>query len=292
MSTILTFQQFLQNPTGPYSAYFGRRADIKKDLNERFGKLLASGKISCYNYKDGDSYVFHVKIPSEKFSNMMYDVVIRLEPLIEGSKTDSTLLNYKVTFFSNSPAFVFTYAYVFNKDENLIPLLRAKIDPRALKEEPKVKNPVQIYGFEKSLYFGLLYIKYKNFHIKSNLASAKKLDGKRLLDSIRHSSDIMKEYELEKQREALKKKNEKKANAKNNRKQASEIKKQANKTTRDYIQEETNDTPLKHYQINKMLREEERKLEKQNRVIKPGKGTVKNTPKTKKAKVIKPKKKI
>ena len=288
MGTILTFQQFLQNPTGPYSAYFGRRADIKRDLNHRFGKLLATGKISCYNYKEKDSYIFHVKIPSETFSTILYDVVIKLDPLIEGSKTDSTLLNYKVSFFSNSPAFVFTYAWVFNKDGNLIPFLKHRIDDRALKEEPKVKNPIHVYGFEKSLYFALLYIKYKNFHVRYNLSTANTLNAKRLADSIIHSKDIMQKYELEKRKEALKNKNAKEEAKKQKKKEQASNKKHV----RDYIEQETNDVPLKEYQINKLLKKEERRLEKENRVIKPKKSTVKTTPRTKKTRVIKPKKKI
>ena len=289
MGVVLTFQQFLQNPTGPYSAYFGKRENIKRDLNERFGKLLATGKISCNIFKDKYDYYYHVKIPSETFDKILYDVVIKLEPLIEGSRADSTLLNYKVTFFSNSPAFVYTYAWVFNNDGNVIPFLKTKIDNKAFLDEPKVKNPVHIYGFEKSLYFALLYIKYKNFHVRSNLSTAKQLNTKRLLENIKHADIIMKEYEFEKQKEALKKKNAKEENKASNKK----LKEQATNNVRDYIGEQTNDVPLKQYQVDKMIRREKERLEKENRVIKPGKSTMNKSSasnKTKKTHVIKPKK--
>lgn len=212
MAFILTFRQFLQNPTGPYSAFFGKRAEIIKNLEDRFAKLIStrSKDFSCKVYTDKENYFFHITIPSETFKDMKYDVVFKMMPSNEGCESESSLSNYKLQFFSNSPAFIFTYAYVFNKDGNLINFLTNKIDSKALDNEPEIKNPVQIYGYEKSLYFALLYIKYKYYNLKTNLLSMqKKLDKKEILSNVKDSQTVLLEYKKLKKIEEEKKRIEK-----------------------------------------------------------------------------------
>ena len=81
----LTFKQFLQNPTGPYSAYFGKRAEIIANLEKRFTNLIAtrSKDFDCKPYKDENDYYFLITIPSETFKTMKYQVVVHLSPLNE-----------------------------------------------------------------------------------------------------------------------------------------------------------------------------------------------------------------
>ena len=210
----MTFQQFLQNPTGPYSAFFGKRENIKQDLNKRFYTLLGNTKkkeFDCKVYKKENSYYFHIKIPSEKFSTLLYDVIIKLVPQDTSVLVENTLKNYNLQFFSNSPAFVYTYAYVSKKDKLLLPFLENKLNKQALTKPPTIKNPIEIYGFEKSIYFALLYIEYKNYHIKSALPVVMQKNFKEtdIVRNCRHSDDIMKEYNLEKQKEKAKKDAEK-----------------------------------------------------------------------------------
>ena len=211
----MTFQQFLQNPTGPYSSFFGKRENIKRDLEERFYKLLQSARNKDFKhdiYRDGNDYYFAFKIPSEKYNKIEYDVVIRLYPKETAVISESTLLNYNIQFFSNSPAFVYTYAYVSNKDKMLIKFLSGKLGSKALNDPPKVRNPIEIYGFEKSIYFSLLYIKHNNLHIKSALpVKVKKFNKSSIINNCKSSDTIMKEYDNEKMKEKLKKENEKRA---------------------------------------------------------------------------------
>lgn len=212
----MTFQQFLQNPTGPYSSFFGKRENIKTDLETRFGKLLGSAKnkaFDCKLYKEKNNYYFHIKVPSEQFSSIIYDVVIELVPKSTAVLTEGTLLNYHLMFFSNSPSFVYTYAYISKKDKLLIPFLEGKLNEAALTKAPSVKNPIEIYGFEKSIYFALLYIKYKNFHVKTALPpidKEKPFSHSMITSNCKDSDTIMKEYNIEKQKEKLKKQQEKK----------------------------------------------------------------------------------
>lgn len=230
MNYVLTFKQFLQNPTGPYSAYFGKRVEIINNLENRFSKLLSSRMkdFTCKLYKEKEDYYFHVTVPSETFKEITYDIVVKLTPSNDACKSESSLFNYKCQFFSNSPAFVFTYAYVFNKDGNLINFLSNKISAKALKEEPNIKNPVQIYGYEKSLYFAMLYIKYKFYHIKTNILSLQKtLNKKELLKNIDHSDKKLAEYQKYKKIEAINKKAEKEKEKQ--QKQKEKLKKQKEK---------------------------------------------------------------
>lgn len=229
--TNMTFQQFLQNPTGPYSSFFGKRENIKQDLNNRFYTLLTTNKnkdFNCRTYKKENSYYFHIKIPSEKYSTILYDVVIKLIPNGTSVLVENTLKNYNLQFFSNSPAFVYTYAYVSKKDKILLPFLEKKLNKVSLTKPPTVKNPIEIYGFEKSIYFALLYIEYKNYHIKSAINIEMKKDFKEnsIVNDCKHSDDIMKEYNLEKQKEKAKKDAEKrklqKQTISNNNKRATE----------------------------------------------------------------------
>lgn len=244
----MTFQQFLQNPTGPYSAFFGKRENIKIDLENRFSKLLSSTKnkeFKCEGFKSGNDYFFHIKIPSEKYSNILYDVVINLTPKQSYVLTEGTLLNYNLLFFSNSPAFVYTYVYISKKDKLLIPFMQNKINSTALTTPPSVKNPVQIYGFEKSIYFALLYLKYKNYHIKTAIPpefKTKNVTHNVIYSRCKSSDMIMKEYNIEKHKEKLKKEKDKRL------KQKKEIK-DKNKLIKDSNKQRESSKKIKHNKI-------------------------------------------
>lgn len=214
---IITMKNLLQNPSGTQSAYFARRDLIIANLEDRYYKLAKVKKLNLDIYTDKGDYFFHLKVPSEKFTeDLEYDVVLQFIP-VGGSTGDMTISNYTIKMFSNSPNFMFTYAYVFNKDGVLVDFTKKKLSEQCLRDEPKVKNPLQSYGFEKSVYFSLLYLKENRLTYKSSLAQAKKLDTKSILKNIVSSEDKLKEYnildakekeERKKQREEEKKKKE------------------------------------------------------------------------------------
>lgn len=286
----LTFQQFLQNPSGPYSAFFGRRTDIKANLDHRFSELIKKyNAFKCEIYKDEDDYLFYIKIPSEKYDNLFYDTVLRLKPNNEGAITDLTLMNYEINFYSNSPAFVFTYAYVFNKDDLFIDFLKTRISNEALHNPPEVRNPFEIYGFEKSLYFALSYIKRNSYHVKSSIGfKCKKLNKDALKTKIKHSQDKMVEYNIAKQKELQKKREQNKTKQRSDKK-GIELNKKLDRRERSI----KNGSAIKNTQIDKTVEEiigSEKKVSKDNKmknsVIKPKKSTSDNP----RNKLIKPKK--
>ena len=164
----MTIGDLLQNPTGKGSAVMASRKLIIQDLEMRFMKLMHghNNYIETYCFKSKqEEYIFRMKVPAETLPNLYYDVVIMCTPKCdttedtESVKGDRTLNRYRLKLFSNSPNFMFTYTYVLNKYDMIVPKLKNKCNPRALTEPPTVKNPVESYGFEKSCYFACRYLK-------------------------------------------------------------------------------------------------------------------------------------
>ena len=79
----------------------------------------------------------------------------------------NSLSEYDVRFFSNDPAFVFTYEHVFHKLNMFIDELKPKASKLALKHDPKETNPYGIPGYVKSIYFAFLFMKKSNLFSKN-----------------------------------------------------------------------------------------------------------------------------
>lgn len=100
--------------------------------------------------KDAASTTIFLQMPSSK-KGLHYDVVLRVE------STDIFDSDTEFKVYSNSPSFVFNFVYVFNKGEEL---LYPQFYPSEFRMiEPKAKNPFALFGFDKSLYNGIQFIK-------------------------------------------------------------------------------------------------------------------------------------
>ena len=116
----MTLEEYIANPMGKNNATFTplMRESVKKSYKAKFDNVMLreNGKIGYYLYKDNknNAYYIHLKIPSEVIENFYYDVVFKF---FTSSDQDTgggkNLEKYQVQFFSNDPAFVYTYAYVF-----------------------------------------------------------------------------------------------------------------------------------------------------------------------------------
>lgn len=210
----ITLKQYLTNPVGKGSASVARRDAIRMNLEMRYLKLLKNAgkkfQLTPYITKNGE-YYFWMKIPSEFYfdQNLVYDVVIKFnQPNPNRRNTDLTLSTYPINLFSNSPNFMFTYAYVYNKDGNLIGFLRNKLNPKSLTDEPVIRNPEQSYGFEKSVYFAILWIRDNPKFITKSLLNPKPFNPKEFQAGIVKSDTKLKEYNIAKKKdqEKLKKK--------------------------------------------------------------------------------------
>jgi hypothetical protein len=232
----MTLQQFLQNPTGPKSALFARRDLIKQNLESRYEKLKKDyGKFKFRIYKIEKDYLFHFLTPSEEFGDkLFYDAILYFKA-DEESEKDSRINDYELNFWSNSPNFTFTYTYILkNKYKILADLMIPKTSKIALKEKPRIRNPVESLGFEKSCYFSALAIRELDLNKKSEIdkvlspwkpkiffASIKSSEGK-LLENQKLKKKEKQEKDKDKKRKIIDKKNllndKKKAKIKKNTK--------------------------------------------------------------------------
>lgn len=169
---ILTLTSLLQNPTGKSSAFMASRGRIIEDLNVRYIRLLNKyKKFKFRTFKIKNEYLFLFEIPSETYDGVVYDVALSFYPPSPEVEEDKTLARYNIKLFSNSPSFIYTYAYVINKAGLMVDLFKNKCGELPLKDAPKIKNPVEIYGFEKSCYFAALYIKENKLYQKSDISN-------------------------------------------------------------------------------------------------------------------------
>lgn len=180
---------------------------IKADYKNRFDQVMVreAGQMAYYLYKDtknSNQYYAHFMVPSEKTKGIYYDVVIEFFTDKPDVMT-SNLNNYNVRFFSNDPAFIFTYAYTFKHSDLTIDWLEKKMNRKALTEKPVVRNPRMETGYVKSLYFAYYYMKLHNlFFVETGWKNAKSLNKQNVLKSIVDSEtklgDIKRVKEIEK----------------------------------------------------------------------------------------------
>lgn len=188
----MTFRQYIDNPMGRRNAAFSQRDMYRALYTDKYDKLFLreAGKINFALYVDekNDRYIAHIKIPSETVKNFYYDAVIMFYATDAVPKSSSSLQDYYVKFFSNDPAFVFTYLRVFLKNDLFFEDLKPKSSKLALTKDPKITNPYEVPGYCKVLYFAYLFMKSKNLFAKSvYTAYAMPYNKKMLVDSVEHT---------------------------------------------------------------------------------------------------------
>ena len=188
----MSFQQYIANPMGKRNAVFSQRDMYRQLYTEKFDKvfLREAGRINYTLYVDTkkDRYVAHIKVPSETVKNFYYDVVILFYSNDAAVKSSPGLQDYFVKFFSNDPAFVFTYLRVFLKNDLFFEDLKPKASKLALKQDPKVTNPYEVPGYSKIIYFAYLFMKSKNLFAKHMYTSyGVPYSAKKLLENVEHT---------------------------------------------------------------------------------------------------------
>lgn len=166
----MTFQQYIDNPMGKKNAVFSQRGMYKEMYSQKFDALYLreAGKIdyTLYIDKPKGRYIIHVKIPSEGVKGLFYDSVICFFTSDPAVKASPSLKDYYVQFFTNDPAFAFTYIRVFLKNKLLFEDMKPRIPRTFLKVDPVEKNAYETPGYSKVLYFTYLFMKLKNLFSK------------------------------------------------------------------------------------------------------------------------------
>ena len=190
MNMEMTFEQYILNPMGKSNAVLNAavRETQRKLYMHKFDNIMlrekGSVEYTLYTDERHNLYWAYIRVPSETVPKFSYDVIIKFYTGANGGG-ENNLFKWNVQFFSNDPAFVYTYAYVFNKNGLFIPELRSKMDKIALRKEAKEKNPDEVVGYVKTLYFAYLIMENKNINkISKFRAEAKPLNTKEILANV------------------------------------------------------------------------------------------------------------
>jgi hypothetical protein len=187
---LLTFDQYILNPMGKNNAVLSSyaREAARRDYTYRFNNILLreNGKIDYYLYKDTKNNLYYalIRVPSEVVPKFYYDVVIKFFTDASVKESGRNLSKYYIQFFSNDPAFVFTYAHTFLNNGLMIKELAPKMSIEAINEKAVEKNPKDLVGYVKSIYFAYLYMKQRGLFERIVFDSAEEFDITKLSNNI------------------------------------------------------------------------------------------------------------
>lgn len=185
----MNMAEYMQNPLGKGASVL-MLSSTRKVLDEEYANIVSQITHKWY-YLSNKYYIAHVKIPS-KSSDLFYDVLIEID---EDSipKQVTTINGGSCRVFSNCPSFVFTYAYVFNKNKDIIPWTKKKYNKRVFELNPARRNPAEIKNYERSIYFAIKYITSngRNYKAGINLNVTKLRSHLQILNNIQSSDDVL-----------------------------------------------------------------------------------------------------
>jgi hypothetical protein len=200
---MMTLDEYLKNPMGKTNAVMGQfvREAMRNEYTAKFHNVMVreNGKVTYYVYKDSENNVWyiHVKVPSENVRKFYYDVVFRFfaDASIKDSGRD--LRKWYVEFFSNDPAWVYTYCYAYSQNNLIIKDLSRLMDKTAMNTPAKEKNPQNLVNYSKIIYFGLLFLQERGLLRTAALGGAEPYSQRILQSRIipTHKMIMMREEE-------------------------------------------------------------------------------------------------
>ena len=199
----VTFDKYMDNPSDGTSIYTMREY-YRKIYKDKFDILMVreQGHINykIYQTKDSnDTFYIHLKIPSESNKEIYYDVVVQLYTPNRDEHNSVTLRNYFAKFYSNDQAFVYTFAYGFNKHNLFIDDLKVKMIPRCLKDPGEHRNPNGDVWYVKSICFA--YYTMERYHLFTRTVltqNCTKYTRSSLLSNVMSAADKIEEYRIKK----------------------------------------------------------------------------------------------
>lgn len=138
------------------------------DFIHKNGQLVMDIYRSQSERHDWKEVIYHFQIPSESNPDVIYDTLIRFYTNDSAIAAQSSLANYNLQIFSNSPGFTFQYAYVYNKRKILYDRFAGLINPEALKTPPNKSNPSKAVGYDYTVFFSLYHLRLNNFYIRKD----------------------------------------------------------------------------------------------------------------------------
>ena len=208
----MTLDEHLINPLGRANAVMSTalREATKLQYSQKFDNILLreNGKIQYYTYRDrkNNIYWIHVKVPSEAVNKFYYDVVFKFYQDSKVKVTHYDLKKWQVNFFSNDPAFVYTYEHTYKDKGLFIKELIPKASKTALKYKAKEKNPTDLVYYSKILYFGILFCQQREILSTTRLLEAPEYNNKDLLANIQDTDKVIEKRQEEEKKISHKKK--------------------------------------------------------------------------------------
>lgn len=177
---------WLGNPPGSNTRHVGARYSILDKLQERFINEIINKpekfrqlKVDVYKTKEENIFDIHVRIPSLTVNNFTYDVLFRVGFL----NNVRNIKQANILVFTNSPSWVFTYAYICNKYNVMHPLCKKALPSEVLNSPPKKVNPDEHFGFDRVITFGLYFLTMPNLPT-NNLNGIKALAKSKILTEL------------------------------------------------------------------------------------------------------------
>ena len=149
------------------------------ELKDKYFKYISKHIMcSCVYNKFRDSYTFFFKIPSEENdqypTDIFYDVVIEFIPNKQQKaalKNATSIKNYDIKIFSNSPGFVFTFDYVVKHRYNGFPtcIPFTMYSRVALTQPPRIKNTIEVMTIEKTTWWSFFHLEHNGYFDKDTI---------------------------------------------------------------------------------------------------------------------------
>ena len=200
-SIALTLNQYLDNPTMMNKSSVMNLSLVRQALDDRYDILMSKHKkIKHEIYAKDNNFLIHFHLPSESY-DLNYDVLILVETDSENKDTKDSKDLVKNKFFkvfSNCPSFAFTYGYVFNLYDLIIPSFKNKLTDDILKKAPIKRNALRMISYDKSLYYCILFLLSEYPYISNLVDKSKDLDMKVLKDKVKSIDDKISEYNRKK----------------------------------------------------------------------------------------------
>ena len=183
-----TLKDFIEKPFNrkdftKQTKYESRYLEYKRNNKIKLGGVL----------KFEDSFFIHVKVPSESNKKeVYYDVVVQFFTDNDLYKHSTTVKNYYVQFFSNSPGFLYKYAALYKLEGYLIESLADKFEPGILDVLPDKANKNYELAYDSSIYYGCRYIwdNKLNLFSKIYLSMWSRKSAKDYFENIQTFSDV------------------------------------------------------------------------------------------------------
>ena len=186
----MNMTEYMQNPLGKGASVL-MLSSTRKMLDEKKKKIVQQIIHKWFMLND-KYYIAHIKIPSKSADKLMYDVLIEID--ISSIPKQSTVINNsKCRVFSNCPSFVFTYAYVFDKNKDIIPWTKKKYNKKVFDLNPTQRNPIEMRNYERSIYFAIKYITSngRNYKAGINLNVTRIRSHLQILNNLQSSDDVL-----------------------------------------------------------------------------------------------------